>query len=43
MGDFLNKAGVYVSQISEYDRNVPIKYQETVQEVEEKERRIQSE
>ncbi len=42
MGDFLNKAE-YVSQISEYDRNELIKYQETVQEVEEKEEQIQSE
>ncbi len=42
MGDFLNKAE-YVSQISEYDRNELIKYQETVEEVEKKEEEIQTE
>lgn len=42
MGDFLNKAE-YVSQISEYDRNELIRYQDTVEEVEEKEEQIQSE
>ena len=42
MGDFLNKAE-YVSQISEYDRNELIRYQDTVEEVEEKEEEIQAE
>lgn len=42
MGDFLNKAE-YVSQISEYDRNELIRYQETVKQVEEKEEQIQAE
>mgnify|MGYP001625317176 CR=1 FL=1 len=42
MGDFLNKAE-YVSQISEYDRNELIRYQDTVKEVEEKEEKVQSE
>ena len=35
MGDFLNKAE-YVSQISEYDRSELIRYQDTVEEIEEK-------
>ena len=42
MGDFLNKAE-YVSQISEYDRSELIRYQDTVEEVEEKEEEIQAE
>lgn len=42
MGDFLNKAE-YISQISEYDRNELIKYQDTVKEVEEKEAQVQAE
>lgn len=42
MGDFLNKAE-YVSQISEYDRNELIRYQDTVEEVEKKEEQIQTE
>ena len=42
MGDFLNKAE-YVSQISEYDRNELIRYQETVKDVQKKEEQIQTE
>ena len=42
MGDFLNKAE-YISQISEYDRNELIRYQDTVKRVEEKEARVQAE
>ena len=42
MGDFLNKAE-YVSQISEYDRNELIRYQNTVKAVEEKEAQVQAE
>lgn len=42
MGDFLNKAE-YVSQLSEYDRNELIRYQDTVKAVEEKEEQIQTE
>ena len=42
MGDFLNKAE-YVSQISEYDRNELIRYQDTVEEIEEKEEETQVE
>ena len=42
IGDFLNKAE-YISQISEYDRNELIKYQNTVKEVEEKEAALQNE
>ena len=42
IGDFLNKAE-YISQISEYDRNELVKYQDTVKEVEEKEAALQNE
>lgn len=42
MGEFLNKAE-YVSQISEYDRNELIRYQDTVKEVEDKEKKVQKE
>lgn len=42
MGDFLNKAE-YISQLSEYDRNELIRYQDTVKEVEKKEAQIQAE
>lgn len=42
MGDFLNKAE-YISQISEYDRNELIRYQETVKDVQKKEEQIQTE
>ena len=42
MGDFLNKAE-YISQISEYDRNELIRYQDTVKREEEKEARVQAE
>lgn len=42
MGDFLNKAE-YVSQISEYDRNELIRYQDTVEDVQKKEEQIQTE
>ena len=42
MGDFLNKAE-YISQLSEYDRNELIRYQNTVKAVEEKEAQVQAE
>lgn len=42
MGDFLNKAE-YISQLSEYDRNELIRYQNTVKEVEAKEKQVQAE
>lgn len=42
MGDFLNKAE-YVSRISEYDRNELIRYQDTVKQVEDKEKQVQAE
>ena len=42
MGDFLNKAE-YISQLSEYDRNELIRYQDTVKQVEEKEAQVQAE
>ena len=42
MGDFLNKAE-YISQLSEYDRNELIRYQDTVRQVEEKEAQVQAE
>lgn len=42
MGDFLNKAE-YISQISEYDRNELVRYEETVDEVEKKEEQVQAE
>ena len=42
MGDFLNKAE-YVSRLSEYDRNELVKYQETVEKVEQKEEQVQQE
>lgn len=42
MGDFLNKAE-YVSKISEYDRNELIKYQDTVKQIEQKEKQVQEE
>ena len=42
MGDFLNKAE-YISQLSEYDRNELLRYQDTVKEVEEKEAQVQAE
>lgn len=40
--DFLNKAE-YVTQISEYDRNMLVRFQETVKEVEEKEEMLRVE
>lgn len=42
IGDFLNKAE-YVSQISTYDRNMLIEFQDTVKAVEEKEESLQAE
>ena len=42
MGDFLNKAE-YISQISEYDRDELIRYQDTVEEIEVKEEEVQAE
>lgn len=42
MGDFLNKAE-YVSQISTYDRQMLIKFQETVKSVQEKEASLKEE
>lgn len=42
IGDFLNKAE-YVSQISTYDRNMLIEFQDTVKAVEEKEDSLQAE
>lgn len=42
MGDFLNKAE-YISQLSEYDRNELLRYQNTVNEIEEKEAHVQKE
>ncbi len=42
IGDFLNKAE-YVSQISAYDRDMLVQFQEIVKEVEEKEKALQEE
>ena len=42
MGDFLNKAE-YISQISEYDRDELIRYQDTVEEIKVKEEEVQAE
>ena len=42
IGDFLNKAE-YISTISTYDRDMLVKYQEVVQEVEDQETELQSE
>lgn len=42
IGDFLNKAE-YVSQISAYDREMLVQFQDVVKEVEEKEESLQSE
>lgn len=42
MGDFLNKAE-YVSQISTYDRDMLVKFQETVKSVQEKEASLKDE
>ncbi|HJA66800.1 MAG TPA: peptidoglycan DD-metalloendopeptidase family protein [Candidatus Mediterraneibacter cottocaccae] len=42
IGEFLNNAE-YVTQLSEYDRNELIRYQETVKQVEEKEAALQTE